>query len=62
MDVLNLLIIAALVITVLALVAGIYTMEHGGGLDRKFGNKLMWIRVGLQAVVVALLALVLLLR
>jgi uncharacterized integral membrane protein len=53
-----------IIITVLAfavlgaLLLGLLTMARGGNAARKYGNKLMWIRVGLQGL--AVLAILLL--
>lgn len=39
------------------LVLGIFSMIKGGAFNKKYGNKLMQARVGLQALALALLAL-----
>ncbi len=53
--VLNVLIIVALAGVVGALALGVIAMFRGGEFNRKYGNKLMRWRVGLQATVVGLL-------
>ena len=55
MDVLNYLIIAALVATVAVLALGLRSMARGGSYDREHAEKFMWERVALQALVVVLL-------
>lgn len=44
-------------LTLFALVAGIFVMAHGGELDKKWSNKLMTARVALQAAVIGLMVL-----
>lgn len=51
----NYLIIAALVATVVVVLVGILTMSKGGEFNRKYGNKLMRLRLVMQAVVVVLM-------
>jgi hypothetical protein len=55
MSVLNWLIIAALVATVVVLVLGLRSMVRGGDYDKEHAEKFMWERVALQALVVVLL-------
>ena len=55
MDVVNFLIIAALLATVVVLGLGLRSMARGGTYDREHAEKFMWERVGLQALVVLLL-------
>jgi hypothetical protein len=55
MDVLNYLIIAALLATVVVLALGLRSMARGGSYDREHAEKFMWERVALQALVVVLL-------
>ena len=43
------------------LAVGVFGMLRGGPFNAKYGNKLMRVRVGLQALAIALLALLLLL-
>ncbi len=51
------LLVVALVATLGVLGAGIVSMLRGGEFNRRYGNKLMQARVAMQAVAVALLAL-----
>ncbi len=55
MEVLNVLIIAALIATVVVLGLGLRSMARGGSYDRDHAEKFMWERVALQALVVLLL-------
>ena len=55
MGVVNFLIIAALIATVVVLGLGLRSMARGGSYDREHAEKFMWERVGLQALVVLLL-------
>lgn len=55
MGLINLLVIAALVATVVVLGLGLSSMARGGAYDREHAEKFMWERVGLQALVVVLL-------
>ena len=55
MATINVLIIGALIATVVVLVLGLRSMAIGGDYDREHAEKFMWERVGLQALVVALL-------
>jgi hypothetical protein len=55
MEILNFLIIAALVATVVVLVLGLRSMARGGAYDKEHAEKFMWERVALQALVVLLL-------
>lgn len=57
-----LLIVLALVATGGALLLGLMSMGQGSYIDRTMGGPLMWLRVGLQATAVVLLALFLYLR
>ena len=50
----NLVIFALMIATLLVVIAGVVVMARGGKLNRKYSNKLMSLRVGLQALVVAL--------
>lgn len=49
--------ITFMIATLLALVAGIIFMAIGGKLDKKYANKLMSLRVLLQAISIACLGL-----
>jgi len=61
-DVFVIIIVIALIATSLAMTIGISAMGSGGHVDEEFSTKLMWIRVGLQGLTVALLLLALYLR
>ena len=54
-SVINFLIIAALIATVVVLGLGLRSMARGGSYDREHAEKFMWERVALQALVVVLL-------
>lgn len=47
-------------ITAIVLVGGILLMARGGEANRKYGNKMMVLRVGFQALALAVMALLLL--
>ena len=55
MEILNLLIIAALIATIIVLGLELRSMARGGSYDREHAEKFMWERVALQALVVLLL-------
>ena len=55
MTIINFLIIAALIATVVVLALGLRSMARGGDYDREHAEKFMWERVALQALVVVLL-------
>jgi len=55
MAIVNFLIIAALVATIVVLALGLRSMARGGDYDREHAEKFMWERVALQALVVILL-------
>ena len=55
MGIINFLIIAALIATIIVLGLGLRSMARGGSYDREHAEKFMWERVGLQALVVVLL-------
>jgi hypothetical protein len=61
MDALLVVIILALVATVLAMGVGLLAMS-GRSTDRQFSTKLMWTRVGFQALTLLLLVIAVLLR
>ncbi len=61
MDALLVVIILALVATVVAMGLGILAMS-GRSTDRRFSTKLMWTRVGFQALTLLLLVIAVLLR
>ncbi len=55
MSLLNMLIIAALIATVVVLGMGLSSMARGGEYDRQHAEKFMWERVVLQGLVIVLL-------
>jgi hypothetical protein len=55
MAIVNMLIIAALIATVVVLALGLRSMARGGTYDKEHAEKFMWERVALQALVVILL-------
>ena len=55
MDVLNIAIIGALLMTVGLIGTGIWSMAHGGEFDREHSTQFMFARVGMQAVALVLL-------
>lgn len=55
------LLVIAMVLTLAALFGGLFSMARGGEFNRRWGNKLMQIRVVMQGVAIALFALVMLL-
>jgi len=55
MAMVNMLIIAALIATVVVLALGLRSMARGGTYDKEHAEKFMWERVALQALVVILL-------
>lgn len=57
MNILNMVIVAALLITVVVIGTGIWSMAHGGEFDRKHSTELMVARVGMQGITVVLLLL-----
>jgi hypothetical protein len=54
-------VLVAMFATLGALILGVVGMARGGDFDAKYANKLMSVRVGLQAATIALFALLLLL-
>jgi hypothetical protein len=56
---LTILLFAAMGLTVLVLFAGLFSMARGGAFNRKYGNRLMRLRVLFQAIAIAILAIVL---
>lgn len=59
MNILTLAVILALVATVAVLFWGLGSMAHGGTYDREHSEKLMFTRVGVQAVAFILIVLAL---
>lgn len=57
MNILNMVIVAALLITVAVIGTGIWSMARGGEFDRKHSTELMVARVGMQGITVVLLLL-----
>ena len=58
----TLLVVGLMMATVGVLVAGVIVMARGGEVNRKYGNKMMVWRVGLQALTLALVVVLLLVR
>ena len=61
MNILTVTVIMALIITVATLIWGVGSMAHGGTYDREHSEKLMFMRVGTQAIAFALIVLALIL-
>ena len=57
MTILNVVIVAALLMTIGLMGTGIWSMAHGGDFDQKHSTQLMMARVGMQAVTIILLLL-----
>ena len=57
MNILSVVIVAALLVTVGVMATGIWSMAHGGEFDRKHSTQLMFARVGMQGVTLLLLLL-----
>ena len=55
MSIINVLVIAALIATVVVLAMGLRSMARGGAYDKEHAEKFMWERVVLQGLVVVLL-------
>ncbi len=51
----NYFIIAAVVATALVLLVGVLTFARGGDFNRRYGNKLMRLRIFMQAIAVVLI-------
>tara|TARA_B100001123_G_scaffold256004_1_gene285501 strand:- start:2333 stop:2527 length:195 start_codon:yes stop_codon:yes gene_type:complete len=58
----NLLLLLAMGAVTIVLITGIVLMARGGEANRKYGNKLMMMRVVLQGVALAILAVLFLLK
>jgi hypothetical protein len=56
-DIINILILVAILAVTVTLGFGIYSLHKGGDANRSRSNKLMRLRVGLQAVAIVLLCL-----
>lgn len=57
MQIFDLLIVAAIVAVTITLGLGLYSLFRGGAYERTHSNRLMRLRVGLQAVAVVLLVI-----
>jgi len=57
MNILSVVIVVAMLLTILVLGAGIWSMAHGGEFDEKHSEQFMFARIGLQAVTLMLLFL-----
>lgn len=57
MNILSVVIVAAMFLTIAVLGAGIWSMAHGGEFDEKHSSQLMFARVGMQAITLILLFL-----
>ena len=57
MNILNVVIVVALLMTVGLIGTGIWSMAHGGEFDRKHSTQLMVARVGMQGITFILLLL-----
>ena len=57
MTILNVVIVAALLVTIGLMGTGIWSMAHGGDFDQKHSTQLMMARVGMQGVTILLLLL-----
>ena len=55
MSIINVLVIAALIATLVVLALGLRSMARGGKYDAEHAEKFMWERVALQGLVVVLL-------
>jgi hypothetical protein len=59
MDTLTIVIVLALIATIITMLLGVFTMGAGGETDAYAGIRLMWMRVGLQALAIALMVVAL---
>lgn len=57
MEILNVVIVAALLMTAGVIGMGIWSMAHGGEFDQKHSTQLMFARVGMQGITFLLLLL-----
>lgn len=62
MDLLSVVIVLALLATIVVMMMGLFTMGHGGTMDKMFSERLMWARVIIQAAAILLLILAVYLR
>jgi uncharacterized membrane protein len=54
MSMAHIIVLGLMLATVAVLIAGVLLMAKGGALNKKYGNKMMVARVGLQALTLAL--------
>ena len=57
MNVLSIVIVAALLMTIALMGTGLWSMAHGGDFDQKHSTQLMFARVGMQGITFLLLLL-----
>ena len=57
MNILTILIVAALLMTVGVVLTGVWSMAHGGEFDQKHSTQIMFARVGMQGATILLLLL-----
>ena len=57
MNILNIVIVAALLMTIALMGTGLWSMAHGGDFDQKHSTQLMFARVGMQGITFLLLLL-----
>ena len=62
MDLLLVVIILALIGTAITMALGLLAMSGGGSTDRHFSTRLMWARIGFQALTLLLLVIAVILR
>ena len=55
MNILTVLIVVALLLTIVVLGTGIWSMAHGGEFDEKHSGQLMFARIGMQGITLLLL-------
>ena len=53
----SILMIAAMILTAASLLAGLFCMMKGGDFNKKYGNKMMRMRVTMQGLALALFAI-----
>ncbi|MBN9542746.1 MAG: twin transmembrane helix small protein [Alphaproteobacteria bacterium] len=58
MSLLPLVLFVAMLLTLIALIAGIVLMARGGKINQKYSNKLMTMRVVLQGLAIAIVAII----
>jgi len=62
MDILKLVIVLALVATIIVMMLGLFSMGKGGDMDKVLSTRLMFARVGMQALAIVLLIFAVYLR